>query len=116
MPECLDVERPYGELRATRTAADTIEFMEAVAKRTEGKQVHIVWDNLNTHKDGPTDRWVEFSARHGGRFHFHYTPIHGSWMNQVELQGPQRTPFEGSLKEAVALVAENFPWIVAARG
>lgn len=75
----------YGEMRATRTAADTVEFMEAVAKQTEGKQVHIVWDNLNTHKDGPNDRWVDFNARHGGRFHFHYTPIHGSWMNQVEL-------------------------------
>ena len=31
-------------------------------------------------------------------------------------EGWQRTPFEGTLKEAVALVAENFPWIVAARG
>lgn len=27
----------------------------------------------------------------------------------------ERTPFEGSLKEVVALVAENFPWVIAAR-
>jgi len=75
----------YGEMRATRTAADTVAFMEEVARRTEGKVVHIVWDNLNTHKDGPDERWTAFNARHGGRFRFHYTPIHGSWMNQVEM-------------------------------
>lgn len=75
----------YGEMKATRTAADTIAFMEEVARRTEGQEVHIVWDNLNTHKDGPDERWTAFNARHGGRFHFHYTPIHGSWMNQVEM-------------------------------
>jgi transposase len=43
-----------------------------------------VWDNLNIHKDGPSERWTEFNARHGGRFHFHYTPIHASWVNQIE--------------------------------
>lgn len=75
----------YGEMKATRTAADTVAFMEEVARRTDGQQVHIVWDNLNTHKDGPDGRWTKFNARHGGRFHFHYTPVHGSWMNQVEM-------------------------------
>jgi transposase len=75
----------YGEMKARRTAADTVAFMEAVARRTEGKEVHIVWDNLNTHKDGLEGRWTAFNARHGGRFHFHYTPVHGSWMNQVEM-------------------------------
>jgi transposase len=75
----------FGQMRATRTAADTVEFMEAVAARHPAGDVHIVWDNLNTHKDGREARWTEFNARHGGRFHFHYTPVHGSWMNQVEL-------------------------------
>lgn len=75
----------YGAMKATRTAADTVAFMEEVARRTEGKQVHIVWDNLNTHKDGADGRWTAFNARHGGRFQIHYTPVHGSWMNQVEM-------------------------------
>jgi hypothetical protein len=47
--------------------------------------VHIVWDNLNIHHDGPEQSWTQCNARHGGRFHFHYTPIHASWVNQVEL-------------------------------
>ena len=41
--------------------------------------------NLNIHMDGPHRRWTAFNKRHGGRFHFHYTPLHASWLNQVEL-------------------------------
>ena len=37
------------------------------------------------HCDGPTRRWSRFNRRHGGRFVFHYTPKHASWVNQVEL-------------------------------
>jgi len=48
-------------------------------------EVYVVWDNLNTHYDGPDRRWTEFNDRHGGRFHFVYTPLHASWMNQVEV-------------------------------
>lgn len=72
----------YGECRPRRTAADLIEFMEEVAKRYPTGDVYIVWDNLNIHH-GP--RWQEFSARHGGRFHFVYTPKHASWLNQIEI-------------------------------
>jgi len=75
----------YGEVRETRTGADLVEFMEAVARRYEHPEIHVVWDNLNIHHDGPGKRWTEFNERHKGRFHFHYTPIHASWVNQVEL-------------------------------
>jgi transposase len=47
--------------------------------------VIIIWDNLNTHYDGPTKRWTRFNERHGGRFEFVYTPKHASWLNQIEL-------------------------------
>lgn len=75
----------YGEVRESRTAEDLVGFMEAVASIYPDQQIHIVWDNLNIHFDGPDKRWTKFNARHGGRFHFHYTPIHASWVNQVEL-------------------------------
>ena len=29
--------------------------------------------------------WTQFNERHGNRFHFVYTPIHASWVNQVEV-------------------------------
>lgn len=66
----------------TRTAADLVAFMDEVAKHYPVGDVHIVWDNLNIHC-GP--RWEEFNARHGGRFHFVYTPFHASWVNQIEI-------------------------------
>jgi transposase len=74
----------HHRLGPTRTADDTMAFMEYIATRYPSGPVYIVWDNLNTHHDGPSGRWSEFNARHGGRFHFVYTPIHASWLNQVE--------------------------------
>ena len=43
-------------------------------------QIHVVLDNLNTHKP-KHDRWL---ARHRN-VHFHFTPTHASWLNQVEV-------------------------------
>ena len=77
--------RVYGEMRAKRTAADLVELMETIAKRYPDQQVYVIWDNLNIHYDGKDDRWTRFNERHGGRFHFVYTPIHASWLNQIEI-------------------------------
>jgi hypothetical protein len=68
-----------------RAASDLLELMEEIARRYPDSRVHIVWDNLNTHVNGPEKRWDTFNARHQNRFVFHYTPIHASWVNQVEL-------------------------------
>jgi hypothetical protein len=59
--------------------------MEEVARRYRGKQVYVVWDNLNVHEEGPSQRWSRFNARHAGRFHFVHTPLHASWVNQIEV-------------------------------
>jgi transposase len=66
----------------TRTQADLLAFMEQVAEAYPERPIHVVWDNLNTHRSGV---WETFNERHGGRFHFHFTPIHASWVNQIEL-------------------------------
>jgi transposase len=68
---------------ATRKGPDLEAFMERVAVRYPTGRVHVVWDNLNTHVD--RERWASFNARHGGRFVFHFTPKHASWVNQIEL-------------------------------
>lgn len=69
----------------TRTAEDLERFMETIATQYPTGTVHVVWDNLNIHYDGPCHRWTNFNHRHGNRFVFHYTPKHASWVNQVEL-------------------------------
>lgn len=42
--------------------------------------VHVVLDNLSTHKAPEIKRWL---VRHP-RFHLHFTPTHASWLNLVE--------------------------------
>ena len=37
------------------------------------------------HSTRRCDRWTTFNARHGGKFEFHHTPPHASWVNQVEM-------------------------------
>ena len=73
-------------LGPTRTADDLLCFMETVAEHyRDAKQVVVIWDNLNIHFDGTAQRWSAFNARHGNKFEFHHTPIHASWVNQVEV-------------------------------
>ena len=56
--------------------------MEDVARQYPAGDVYIVWDNLNIHIG---EEWTRFNRRHGNRFHFVYTPIHASWVNQIEI-------------------------------
>lgn len=70
---------------ATRKGKDLLRFMRKVATEYPEGTVHVIWDNLNIHYDGPTKRWSRFNRRHGNRFVFHYTPKHASWVNQVEM-------------------------------
>lgn len=71
-----------GECSVRRKADDLMRFMERIAQQHPTGNVTIVWDNLNIHK-GPA--WEAFNQRHGGRFRFLYTPLHASWINQVEI-------------------------------
>jgi transposase len=54
--------------------------MDEVAAASPGRDLHIVLDNLNIHKNDAAKRWLE----HHRRVHFHYTPTHASWVNMVE--------------------------------
>jgi len=63
-----------------RRRIEFLLFMNEVIKDYEGLQIHVVLDNLSTHKP-KNDQWL---ARHKN-VHFHYTPTHASWLNQVEV-------------------------------
>lgn len=75
--------RVFGSCTDRRTQADLVAFMEQLAQAHPKGRVHIVWDNLNTHRAQSV--WDEFNARHDHRFVFHFTPLHASWVNQIEL-------------------------------
>lgn len=73
--------RVFGQCRQRRTATDLLAFMDAVAAHYPGT-IYVVWDNLNIHLG---QRWESFNHRHHDRFHFVYTPLHASWVNQIEI-------------------------------
>lgn len=52
------------------------------------KTIHLVMDNLNIHRKKPlTDLYgAEVGGEIWDRFTVHYTPTHGSWLNQAEIE------------------------------
>lgn len=69
-----------GKTTQTKKRADFQAFMEEViADQPAGRQIHVILDNLNTHKRN--DAWL---ATHPN-VTFHFTPTRASWLNQVEI-------------------------------
>jgi transposase len=69
------------DLRRSHTTDDFIAFLNKVDRNVPaGLDVHVVLDNLSTHKTPKVHKWL---LRHR-RFHFHFTPTYSSWLNLVE--------------------------------
>jgi transposase len=62
-----------------RRRREFLDFMNDVIAGHENREIHVVLDNLNTHKP-KNDRWLK---RHPN-VHFHFTPTYSSWLNQAE--------------------------------
>jgi transposase len=73
-----------GKVMAThkkrRRRVEFLDFMNDIVAAHPGTAIHVVLDNLNTHKP-KNDRWLQ---RHPN-VHFHFTPTRASWLNQVEI-------------------------------
>jgi transposase len=85
---CFNVKtgKVIGRCTETRKREDFFSFLDLVARRHPRGRVHVVLDNLNTHVDTRKRAYMtQWNRRHGNRFLFHYTPTHGSWLNQIEL-------------------------------
>jgi transposase len=63
-----------------RRRVEFLDFMNRVLADHPGREIHVILDNLSTHKP-KCDRWL---ARHKN-VQFHFTPTHASWLNQVEV-------------------------------
>lgn len=57
-----------------------LNFMNGLVAHHPDQELHVILDNFTTHKP-KHDRWL---ARHPN-VHFHYTPTHASWLNQIEV-------------------------------
>jgi transposase len=69
-----------GDHYKRRRRVEFLDFMNGIIEQYPSREIHVILDNLNTHKP-KCDRWL---ARHKN-VHFHFTPTHASWMNQVEI-------------------------------
>jgi len=71
-----------GECHRRHRHQEFLKFLELVDSKLppDQREVHLVLDNYGTHKAPKVIRWF---ARHP-RYHLHFTPTGGSWVNQVE--------------------------------
>jgi transposase len=63
-----------------RKRVQFLDFMNRVVGSHPDREIHVIMDNLSTHKP-KRDLWL---ARHKN-VHFHFIPTHASWLNQVEI-------------------------------
>ena len=63
-------------------------LVEIVASYPEADTIHLVMDNLSSHtRTALVERFGENIGRLlWDRFTVHYTPKHGSWLNQAEIE------------------------------
>lgn len=69
-----------GKQYARRRREEFLDFMNTIVAAYPEQEIHVVLDNLNTHKP-KNDRWLA----HHPNVHFHFTPTSASWLNQVEI-------------------------------
>jgi hypothetical protein len=72
-----------------RSAAEFAQALETIVSGYPGaRTIHLVMDNLNIH--GRKSLTDYFGEERGGsiwnRLTVHYTPKHGSWLNQAEIE------------------------------
>ena len=63
-----------------RRRIEFLDFMNRIVAEHPGREIHVILDNLNTHKP-KNDRWLKCHPK----VHFHFTPTKASWLNQVEI-------------------------------
>ena len=85
-------------LRRRKRQVEFIELLEEIDRTTPAAitLIHLVCDNLSVHHGKQVRAWL---ANHP-RFRMHFTPVHCSWMNQVEQWF--------SILQRKRLVAPNF--------
>ncbi|MGH2996358.1 MAG: IS630 family transposase [Gaiellaceae bacterium] len=75
-----------GEIRGNvyerNSRVEFLHFLEQLeAEIPPDKAVHAILDNLQVHKTAEVCAWLQAHPR----WHFHFTPTHASWLNQIEL-------------------------------
>jgi hypothetical protein len=77
------LEVATGKIIAThskrRRRVEFLDFMNSLTAAFPNRQLHVILDNLNTHKKN--EDWLKAHPN----VKFHFTPTSASWLNQVEV-------------------------------
>lgn len=76
--------KAYGRCYDRKRQKEFIAFLEYLDAEVPAsvRRIHLVLDNVSTHHGREVRKWL--AQRAGQRFEFHFTPVHCSWMNQIE--------------------------------
>ena len=70
-----------GQLYRRHRSLEFRKFLDAIdAAVPAALAIHLIMDNYGTHKTALIQRWMAKRPR----FHVHFTPTYGSWLNLVE--------------------------------
>jgi transposase len=81
--------RHFTKVTPTRFSPEFADYLlEIAVSYARAKTIHLVMDNLSTHtRKALVDRFgSQVGAWLWQRFTLHYTPKHGSWLNQAEIE------------------------------
>src|SRR5688572_14662334 len=71
-----------GQTVPRHTSEAFVAFLgDLVASQPRQREIHVILDNLSTHKTRAVAAFLEAHPR----VHLHFTPTYASWLNQVEL-------------------------------
>jgi len=71
-----------GKTAQRHTSEQFVRFLEEiVADHDEDQQIHVICDNVSSHKTALVQTWLLLTPN----VHIHYTPTYSSWLNQVEI-------------------------------
>src|SRR5271165_2373800 len=73
--------RVLGQCYPRHRAVEFLDFLKRIDAAVPAElELHLVLDNYGTHKAARVRQWLQKRPR----YHLHFTPTHGSWLNQVE--------------------------------
>ena len=101
-----------GSLHRQHRALEFRKFLTKIDTEVPDElDVHLVCDNLSTHKTPAIMRWLDAHPR----FHLHFTPTSSSWLNQVERWFGLLTDKQlrrGAHKSLPALEKDIRTWVI----
>ena len=104
------------EVTKHRKKPDFVRFIQQLlqGRYRLARKVHIVLDNLNTHFE---KGFIEVlgekrAAKLLSRIEFHYTPVHGSWLNmaQIEIGISDKQCLDRRIPTPEKMIAEVKAW------